>query len=58
MSKYTVLIVSEGIQMSDIISNAAAEIVDGEFPTVHVEDMKKDISKHAFDCIDYTLEEK
>ncbi len=39
---YIVLAKSEGIQMSDVISKAAAaEIVDGEFPTVHVEDMKK-----------------
>ncbi len=56
--EYVVLMVNEGVRISDIISKATTEIVDGEFPTVHVEDTKKDISKYIFDCIDYTLEEK
>ena len=56
--EYVVLMESKGIRMSDIISKAATEIVDGEFPTVHIEDMKEDMSKRIFDYIDYTLEEK
>ena len=49
---YIVLAISDGIQMSDIISKATAEIVDSEFPTVHVEDIKKNNISECQDSIE------